>query len=514
MKIVKTFKSLNLNMTEDLWGTSVKVIYHILESIAPHLALIYNLCISEGVFPDLMKLSKVIPLFKSGDLNDVSNFRPISILPVLSKVFEKLMLNDLLGHFNRNRLLSTSQFGFTKGRSTTDAASALIKSIYNIWEQSCDAIGIFCDLSKAFDCVDHGTLILKLKHDGLSCNALRLMSSYLSNRTQTIVVNGSQSVGAVVKLGVPQGSILGPFLFLVYINDLPCIVENLCDIVLFADDTSLVFKVERKLMDFSEINETLGKVLDWFTINNLLLNAKKTKCVRFALPNVGPVESSIVLNGECLEFVDKAIFLGLTLDKNLQWSPHIAVLARKLSAAAFAVRKIRQLTNVDTARLVYHSYFHSVMSYGILVWGKAADIQTIFVLQKRAIRSIYNLSTRDSLREIFKDTNILTVASQYIYENIMYVIKNIDSFPKNSDTHNFNTRNKNKIAIRKFRVRKVYKSFLGQCIHIYNKLPEEVLRLPLPTLKCYLKKILVSKAYYKVEDYLTDKDAWPKPVAC
>ena len=101
-----------------------------------------------------------------------------------------------------------------------------------------------------------------------------------------------------------------------------------------------------------------------------------------------------------------------------------------------------------------------------------------------------------------------------IYENIMNVIKNIDSFPKNSDTHNFNTRNKNKIAIRKFRVRKVYKLFLGQCIHIYNKLPEEVLRLPLPTLKCYLKKILVSKAYYKLEDYLTDKDAWPKPVAC
>lgn len=511
VKVIKTFKSLNLKKTEDLWGTSVKVIYHIIDVIAPYLALIYNNCIAEGIFPDLMKYSKVIPLFKSGDLNDLTNFRPISILPVLSKVFEKLMLTDMIMHFNRNKLLANNQFGFTKGRSTTDAASVLIKHIYNIWENSCDAIGIFCDLSKAFDCVDHGTLILKLQHYGLSENALSLMSSYLSNRTQTVVVNGTQSSGAAVTLGVPQGSILGPFLFLIYINDLPSIVSNLCDIVLFADDTSLIFKVDRKSTDYSKVNGTLVKVLDWFTVNNLLLNAKKTKCVRFSLPNVRPVETSIFVNDECLEIVDKTIFLGITLDKNLQWSAHIAVLARKLSSAVYAIRKIRQLTNVETARLVYHSYFHSIMSYGILVWGKAADIQTIFVLQKRAIRSIYNLRARESVRELFKEISILTVASQYIYENIVYVIKNIDSFCKNSDIHNFNTRNKNKIATKKFRVRKVYKSFSGQCIHFYNKLPNEILSLPFPALKNYLKKTLMSKAYYRVEDYLTDRNAWPKP---
>lgn len=509
--VINTFKSLNLKKTEDLWGTSVQVIHHIIDLIAPYLALIYNCCIAEGVFPNLMKLSKVIPLFKSGDLSDLTNFRPISVLPVLSKVFEKLMLKDLLGHFNRNKLLSCKQFGFTRGRSTTDAASVLVKYIYESWEESCDAIGIFCDLSKAFDCVDHGTLILKLEHYGLSSNALSLMASYLSDRLQTVVVNGTQSNGAVVKLGVPQGSILGPFLFLVYINDLPSIVVNLCNIVLFADDTSLIFKVNRKSTNYAEINSTLAEVLNWFTINNLLLNAKKTKCVRFALPNVAAVDSTILLNGECLEIVNKALFLGITLDSNLQWSPHIAVLAGKLSSAAYAVRKIRQLTDVDTARLVYHSYFHSVMSYGILVWGKAADIQTIFVLQKRAIRSIYNLNSRESLRELFKDINILTVASQYIYESIMYVIKNIDSFTKNSDVHNFNTRNKNKIAIRKFRVRKVCKSFLGQSIRFYNKLPDNVLKLTFPALKIYLKKSLMSKAYYTVEDYLTDKNAWPEP---
>lgn len=250
---------------------------------------------------------------------------------------------------------------------------------------------------------------------------------------------------------------------------------------------------------------------DWFTINNLLLNSSKTKCIRFVLPNVRPLETKILLNDCNLDMVDKTMFLGITLDKNLQWSPHISVLARKLSSAAYAIRKIRQLSNVETARLVYHSYFHSVMSYGILVWGKAADIQTIFVLQKRAIRAIYNLSARESLRELFKEISILTVACQYIYDNIMYVIKNLDSFSKHSDIHHFNTRNKNKLIVKKFRVRKVYKSFIGQCIHIYNKLPDEALTLPLPSLKNYLKKSLMSKAYYKVEDYLADKNAWPKP---
>jgi hypothetical protein len=511
LKVVATFKSLNLKKTEDLWGASVKVINHVIELIAPYLAFIYNSCLSEGNFPHLMKYSKVIPLFKSGDLNDLKNFRPISILPVLSKVFEKLMLNDIVGHFNRNKLFTSKQYGFTRGRSTTDAASVLIEHIYNIWENSCDAIGIFCDLTKAFDCVDHRTLIMKLKHYGLSENALSLMSSYLSNRTQTVVVNGTQSNGATVTLGVPQGSILGPFLFLVYINDLPYIIPNLCDIVLFADDTSLVFKVDRKSSDYSGVNNTLVKVLDWFTTNNLLLNAKKTKCVRFALPNVRPVETKIFLNNECLEMVDKALFLGITLDRSLQWSPHIAVLARKLSSAAYAIRKIRQLTNVETARLVYYSYFHSVMTYGILVWGKAADIQTVFVLQKRAIRSIYLLSSRESLRDRFKEINIMTVASLYIYENIIYVIKNFDSFTKNSDIHKLNTRNKNKIAIKKFRIRKVHRSFLGQCIHFFNKLPDDVLTLPLPALKKYLKKTLMSKAYYRVEDYMTDTNAWPRP---
>ena len=206
-----------------------------IDNIAPILSQIFNSCIDEGTFPDLMKHSKVIPIFKSGCKKNPSNYRPISILPALSKIFERIMLDQMLNHFNLNDILHDRQFGFTKGRSTTDASARLVTQILEAWESSQDAVGIFCDLSKAFDCVDHDTLISKLRHYGIRGKSLELVRSYLSNRQQKVDVCGSTSSGTVVKMGVPQGSILGPFLFLAYINDLPFVLSDISDVILFAD---------------------------------------------------------------------------------------------------------------------------------------------------------------------------------------------------------------------------------------------------------------------------------------
>lgn len=506
--VIKAFREIKIKNTEDLWGMSVKICSSVISTLAPYLACIFNECVDEGIFPDLMKHSKVIPLFKAGDKEDPSNFRPVSVLPVLSKVFEKIILNQMLSHFNVNDLLHKQQFGFTKGRSTTDAGVALVKHIFDAWEASCDAVGVFCDLSKAFDCVDHETLLLKLEHYGVRNKSLKLLQSYLENRVQKVYINGTKSLGSQVKMGVPQGSILGPFLFLVYINDLPHVVENLSNIVLFADDTSLIFKVDRKIQNNDHVNNTLKQTHDWFTSNNLVLNARKTKCIKFSLPNVKSCDSQLLLNNEKLDLIDSTVFLGMTLDSKLQWGPHIFSLSGRLSSAAYAVRKIRQLTDIATARLVYFSYFHSIMSYGILLWGRAADIDSIFVLQKRAVRAIYQLRSRDSLRERFKEINIMTVPCQYIYENIMYARKNLQNFSKNCDRHNHNTRNKNKLFEPQCRLAKVRTSFVGLCVRYYNKIPDDVLNLPEKKFKCFIKQTLCKKAYYKLEEYLSDKEAW------
>ncbi|GBP40288.1 Probable RNA-directed DNA polymerase from transposon BS [Eumeta japonica] len=198
--------------------------------------------------------------------------------------------------------------------------------------------------------------------------ALDLLKSYLSNRVQRVDVNGKKSSGSIVHMGVPQGSILGPFLFLVYINDLPSLVKDAHEIVLFADDTSLLFKVKRQQPTYDDVNNAISKVEKWFTANNLLLNEMKTKCIRFSLPNVRHGSGTISVRNKELEFVNSTVFLGITLDDRLQWGPHISKLAKRLSSAAYAVKKMRNLSDVETARLVYFGCFHSLMSYGILLW--------------------------------------------------------------------------------------------------------------------------------------------------
>lgn len=363
-------------------------------------------------------------------------------------------------------------------------------------------------MSKAFDCVDHETLLSKLRFYGIEGTSLELIASYLRQRVQSVAVNGVRSSGSFVRMGVPQGSILGPFLFLIYINDLPFFVKNLCDIVLFADDTSLIFKVNRDKHNYDDVNSALSRVQQWFSANNLVLNAKKTKCVEFTLPNIKKHNIHISLNNEVITVTDSTVFLGITLDSRLQWNSHLSTLAGRLSSAAYAVRKIKQLTDTDTARVVYFSYFHSIMSYGILLWGQAANIQSIFILQKRAVRAIYNLRARDSLRNVFNEAGILTVPSQYIYCNILYIHQNINMYNKHSDIHGRNTRNKNKLAVPYFRLHKINGSFVGLGIRMYNKVPQSILDLPLHKLKNKIKNVLISKSYYSVNDYLNDKDVW------
>lgn len=380
--------------------------------------------------------------------------------------------------------------------------------IFDAWEKSLDALGIFCDLSKAFDCVRHDILIGKLYHYGVSGHALDLLESYLGSRIQQVEINGTKSSGSAVTMGVPQGSILGPFLFLVYINDLPAMVKNNHGIVLFADDTLLIFEVRRQETNYDEVNSAIERVLEWFTANNLLLNAKKTKCIKFSLPNVQHKPTNVCIRNDPLDLVDNTLFLGITLDSGLQWGPHICKLANRLSSAAYAIKKVRLLSDVDTARLVYFGYFHSLMSYGLLLWGHAANINDIFVLQKRAVRAIYKMKPRDSLREKFKEINVLTLASQYILENILYVKKNILYFKKNSDNHNVNTRNKDKLAAAESRLHRVTNSFVGRCIRFYNTIPTEIKELPFNKFKSTIKTKLCKKGYYKINDFLIDKNPW------
>lgn len=285
-------------------------------------------------------------------------------------------------------------------------------------------------------------------------------------------------------------------------------IQKLCGVVLFADDTSLLFNVNRKNPNTVKVNEILDLIAKWFSINNLLLNVNKTKCLKFSLPNTPVSITSIVLEENQLVFSKCAKFLGITVDERLQWGPHIDNISKKLGSAVFAIKKIRHITDVETARLIYFAYFQSIMSYGLLLWGSAADTNVIFILQKRAVRAIYNKRPRESLRDFFKQINILTLPSLYIYENIMYVKKHLECFTKKSETHHFNTRYKDKIVVPKFRLTKTNKCFLGNGTRFFNKIPQHIADLPIGEFKAHLKRVLIEKAYYRIDTYINDVEVW------
>ena len=240
--------------------------------IAPYLEILYNCCIYHGIFPDAFKIVQVIPLFKGGNKLDCSNYRPISLLPTIGKLLEKLLSARLINHLNANNILSKHQYGFRKNHSTELAVNDIHEKLLHNLDKGLNSCTVFLDLAKAFDSVDHTILLQKLHKYGVRGIALKLFESYLSNRSQFVKVNGIKSSIQYILYGVPQGSILGPLLFLIFINDLPN-STNLF-VKLFADDTFLCAQnADFKLLE-SEVNSDLDKVADWLLANKLTLNVK------------------------------------------------------------------------------------------------------------------------------------------------------------------------------------------------------------------------------------------------
>ena len=283
----------------------------------------------EGVFQEQLKIACVLPLYKAEDPMYFNHYRPVSLLTILSKVFERLMYDRLFKFLDRLSILYKHQFGFRQNHSTHMALLSLTNRLTNAVEDGEYVIGIFLDFSKAFDTVDHHIVLEKLYHYGIRGCAHNWFTSYLSNRKQFVTYNGTQSEQQTIKCGVPQGSILGPLLFLVYINDLPHICHDTFP-VQFADDTNLF--ISGKNINHLEqiINTELDNIILWLKANKLSLNIKKTQFVLFS--GFKKTKPSINLNieGESISETVKSKFLGVTIDNKLSWKDHIAYISGKL----------------------------------------------------------------------------------------------------------------------------------------------------------------------------------------
>lgn len=391
---------------------SAKMIKDNSNSIAAPLTYIVNLSFKTGIFPDDLKRAKVIPIFKSKNNATFENYRPISLLPTFSKIAERLVYNRLYKYVKSNCLLNSAQYGFQKKLSTEFAILELQNRIINNLSDDCFCIGIFIDLSKAFDTLDHSILLDKLNSIGIRGIAHNWLASYLENRTQFTEYLSCHSELRNVSCGVPQGSILGPLLFLLYINDLTTACKD-SKPILFADDTTLIYHDIDEQVLHNKVNSELDTLYNWFASNKLSLNIEKTQLVKFerSRPRIIPdYLPHIKINNTIIHESDFVKFLGVYIDKSFSWKEHIS---RKCSQISKIVGTLSRLKNILPNKVlvtIYNSLILPCISYGAVAWGNTDPKQTkrLNILQKRAVRIIDRQKYNSHTSPILKKLKLLT----------------------------------------------------------------------------------------------------------
>ena len=329
------FKSLKRNKASGIDDINTNVVIDVYNEIKQLLFKICQNSVKEGTFPDPLKIAKVSPIFKTGDAATLGNYRPISVLPVFSKLLERIMYNRVYSYFKTNNLFYTKRFGFQKNTSTEHAILQLVNEITENFSHNEFTLGVFIDLSKAFDTVDHDILLKKLEYYGTKGNAKKWFESYLQNRKQCIIYNGNNITSfCTITCGVPQGSILGPLLFLIYVNDFFQASTEM-SAVMFADDTNLFMSDKNIINLYTKMNIELEKVSAWFKANKLSLNVSKTKYSLFhqtvKKKNIPTNLPFLQINNINIERNTITKFLGVLIDENLNWKAQLANIESKIS---------------------------------------------------------------------------------------------------------------------------------------------------------------------------------------
>ena len=421
--------------------------------VSESLVDIINMSFNTGIYIDKLKVSQVIPVYKGkGNNLNCCNYRPISLLSNIDKIVEKLMHKRLYSFLSKNKIIYNLQFGFRKNHSTTHALIYLTENIRKALDENSYCSGVFVDLQKAFDTVDHNILLYKLNHYGVRGVENNWFRSYLSNRKQFVCINGTDSEETFVQYGVPQGSVLGPLLFLLYINDLNRALKY-CNTIHFADDTSLLLKNKSLKKMKKYLNRDLINLSNWLAANNISLNASKTELLIFRHPNkIINYNLKVKLNGKLLRPTNHVKYLGTYIDSHLNWNYNTNILAAKLSRSLGMLSKIRHYVNPETLRSIYFAIFSSHLSYGSIIWAQNANnnVKRILRLQNKALRIINFANYRDHASPLFNNLNVLKITDHVELQNMLLVydslnnrlplvLNNVYTFSQN--VHNYETRN-------------------------------------------------------------------------
>lgn len=476
-------KTCNNKTSCDIDDINMKTIRVVAMEIVKPFTHICNLSFQCGQFPSRMKMAKIIPLYKSGDKQCFNNYRPVSLLPQFSKILEKLFDKRIRNFIDKHNLLTDSQYGFRQNRSTSLALIDLVEEISNCIDKKKFVVGIFIDLQKAFDTIDHNILINKLENYGIRGIAKQWLQSYLTGRMQCVQFEKSRSEFRPITCGVPQGSILGPTLFIMYIND---IVKSskIMKFVLFADDTNIIMSGENLEQLLKQITNEMNKLKRWFNVNKLSLNLKKTKFMLFGKKKTD-CAVQIKVGDITIERVQQNVFLGVIIDDKLSWKPHINYLRTKIAKCVGVMQRASHALNQNALLILYNSFIMSYLNYCIEIWGNSfkSNLLPLMTLQKKAIRIVHKVKFREHTNPLFLESSNLKLCDLVTYKTAQIMFKaskkslptNIQNmFHERNMHHSYNLRGSNKLYQPKTRTTLKYKCISVQGVILWNGLAEEL----------------------------------------
>ena len=426
IEILKICNDINVNKSSSVKNVSSRVLKDAFTCIPKVICHLIQSSLDKGIFPDEWKIANITPLQKGGEKTSVSNLRPVSLLPLPSKIIERIIHDRIMFHVERNNLLENNQGGFRKNHSTMDTIAKFTNDIFEGINNREITTAVFIDLAKAFDTVNHTILLKKLGYIGIKGNLHKILENYLCNRKQMTTVNNIVSKHRRITCGVPQGSILGPLLFLIYVNDISSVIRN-CKYQLYADDTVIYHTCMNENDSKINLERNLDNFAAWCNGNALTVNIKKSKYVLYGLKSQTRkiTEHSLLMNRTKLDRVSSYNYLGVHLDMNLNFHKYLQGCIQRATHKIYMLSKIRRYIDVNTATTIYKTMILPVMEYGDVVYENSdlKLLDKLQILQNRALRICLNRQVHIPVILLHQECKIAKLKARRIAHLRMFMFK-------------------------------------------------------------------------------------------